>query len=165
MSKDSIEKCFRLERSDFRRGCTAHTGAAEEADGKDGRRVVALVERSFAWNEEKESAQEAAAPEVIKSAMAEPVVTPSAPEVHEPAAVTPVADPIRDITDRVVILEDQADVERFVKTFPEQKQVNIKTLLKYLDGLFERLPEEIIRKFASSDYFNLYLKVLNELGV
>jgi len=133
--------------------------------GKTDVEVVALVERSFAWNEEKESAQEAAAPEVIKSAMAEPVVTPSAPEVHEPAAVTPVADPIRDITDRVVILEDQADVERFVKTFPEQKQVNIKTLLKYLDGLFERLPEEIIRKFASSDYFNLYLKVLNELGV
>ena len=72
---------------------------------------------------------------------------------------------ISDITDRVVILDDEADVERFVKTFPEPKRVNIKTLLRYLDGLFEKLPEEIIRKFASSDYFNLYLKVLNELGV
>ncbi len=70
-----------------------------------------------------------------------------------------------DITDRVVILEDKADVERFISGFPEGKQMNIKMLLKYLDGLFEKLPEETIKKFASSDYFDLYLKVLNELGV
>lgn len=72
---------------------------------------------------------------------------------------------IFDITDRVVILDDKADVERFISGFPEPKQMNIKMLLKYLDGLFEKLPEETIKKFASSDYFELYLKVLNELGV
>ncbi len=70
-----------------------------------------------------------------------------------------------DITDRVVILDSEADVDRFVKEFPSGKQMNIKMLLKYLDGLFETLPEEIIKKFASSEYFELYLKVLNELGV
>ncbi len=75
------------------------------------------------------------------------------------------ADGITDITDRVVILDNEADVDRFVKKFPEGKQMNIKMLLKYLDGLFETLPEEIIKKFASSEYFELYLKVLNELGV
>jgi hypothetical protein len=72
---------------------------------------------------------------------------------------------IFDITDRVVILDNEADVDRFVKEFPAGKQMNIKMLLKYLDGLFETLPEEIIKKFASSEYFELYLKVLNELGV
>lgn len=74
-------------------------------------------------------------------------------------------DEIYDITDRVVILDNEADVDRFVKEFPPGKQMNIKMLLKYLDGLFETLPEEIIKKFASSEYFDLYLKVLNELGV
>lgn len=77
----------------------------------------------------------------------------------------PSQESVFDITDRVVILDDKDDVERFISGFPEQKQMNIKMLLRYLDGLFERLPEEIIKKFASSDYFDLYLKVLNELGV
>ena len=70
-----------------------------------------------------------------------------------------------DITDRVVILDDEADVDRFVSGFPRKKQVNIKILLKYLDGLFEKLPESVVKKFANSEYFDLYLKVLNELGV
>lgn len=74
-------------------------------------------------------------------------------------------EPVIDITDRVVILDDKADVERFVSEFPQKKQVNIKILLKYLDGLFEKLPESVVKKFANSEYFDLYLKVLNELGV
>ncbi len=137
--------------------------------GKTDVEVVEMVERSFNRSEEKESRREtdvpAVEPVVEKITGEAPIAPQHAWEEDEPAAVKTAADTIRDITDRVVILEDRADVERFVKTFPEQKQVNIKMLLKYLDGLFERLPEEIIRKFASSDYFNLYLKVLNELGV
>ncbi len=87
-------------------------------------------------------------------------------EKHAAGASTKApADGITDITDRVVILDNKEDVDRFVKEFPEGKQMNIKMLLKYLDGLFETLPEEIIKKFASSEYFELYLKVLNELGV
>jgi hypothetical protein len=74
-------------------------------------------------------------------------------------------DTITDITDRVVILDDESDVERFVQTFPEKRHVDIKTLLKYLNGLFDKLPEDAIKKFAGSEYFDLYLKVLNELGV
>ena len=133
--------------------------------GKTDAEVVDMVERSFM---EKEAAEEThgEAPAEEKPAEAPAPVEP--PRVREPVSSTPVIPPVEpyyDITDRVVILEDKADVERFVRTFPEPKQVNIKMLLKYLDGLFERLPEDIIRKFASSDYFNLYLKVLNELGV
>ncbi|OHD68592.1 MAG: hypothetical protein A2W19_12435 [Spirochaetes bacterium RBG_16_49_21] len=75
------------------------------------------------------------------------------------------AAPIMDITDRVVILDDESDVDRFLKEFPEKKQADIKLLLKYLDGLFEKLPEEVIKKFTDSEYFDLYLRVLNELGV
>ncbi len=74
-------------------------------------------------------------------------------------------DLITDITDRVVILDDESDVERFIQGFPEKKRVDIKTLLKYLNGLFDKLPEEAIKKFAGSEYFDLYLKILRELGV
>jgi len=76
-----------------------------------------------------------------------------------------IAETYYDITDRVVIIEDEDDIDRFIKGFPEEKQYDIKRLLKYLDGLFEKLPEGILKNFADSEYFDLYAKVLNELGV
>ncbi|MCU0847210.1 MAG: hypothetical protein MUD12_04915 [Spirochaetes bacterium] len=71
---------------------------------------------------------------------------------------------ICDITDKVVILEDVDDVERFISIYPEQKKSDIKKLLGYLDGLFEKLPETTIKNFTDSEYFDLYVKVLNDLG-
>jgi len=72
---------------------------------------------------------------------------------------------IANITDQVIILESKEDVNRFVDTLPVEKQENIRRLLKYLDSLFDKLPEDVIRNFANSEYFDLYVKVLNELGV
>lgn len=72
---------------------------------------------------------------------------------------------IYDITDKIVILDDDIDIDRFIKKFPENKQDNLKTLLKYLDGLFEKLPESTIKSFADSEYFDLYTKVLNDMGI
>ncbi len=72
---------------------------------------------------------------------------------------------IYDITDKIVILEDDIDIDRFIKKFPEEKQDNLKNLLKYLDGLFEKLPESTIKSFADSEYFDLYVKVLNDMGI
>lgn len=72
---------------------------------------------------------------------------------------------ITNITDQVIILESKEDVNRFVDTLPVEKQENIRRLLKYLDSLFDKLPEDVIKNFASSEYFDLYVKVLNELGV
>ena len=68
-----------------------------------------------------------------------------------------------DISDSVFILDNEEDVARFTDLFPEDKQQQIKILLKYLDGLFEKLPEDVIKKFAESEYFTLYSQVLNEL--
>ncbi len=70
---------------------------------------------------------------------------------------------VPDISDSVFILDDEKDIERFTATMPVEKQENLKRLLKYLDGLFEKLPEEVIRKFAESEYFNLYAQVLHDL--
>jgi iron uptake system EfeUOB component EfeO/EfeM len=68
-----------------------------------------------------------------------------------------------DISDEIVIIDDKSDVERFVDTFQPEKRENIKKLLQYLDGLFEKLPEEVVRKFAQSEYFELYAKIMKEL--
>ena len=61
-------------------------------------------------------------------------------------------------------IEDELDVDRFIKTVDSRKQKELKSLLKYLDGLFEKLPENAIRAFADSEYFDLYVKVMNEIG-
>ena len=76
-----------------------------------------------------------------------------------------IVDSVYDITDKIVIIEDDLDVDRFVREFPDEQQTDIKKLLKYLDGLFEKLPEDVVKKFASSEYFDLYVNVLHEIGV
>jgi len=71
---------------------------------------------------------------------------------------------ILDITDEIIILEDKEKLNVLAAEYPE-KHENLIKLLSYLDGLFEKLPEEVIRKFADSEYFELYSKVLKEMGV
>jgi len=69
------------------------------------------------------------------------------------------------ISDSVIIIENGGDIERFVETMPEGKRDIMRKLLKYLDGLFEKLPEDVIKNFAKSEYFDLYSKVMIDLGV
>ncbi len=82
---------------------------------------------------------------------------------REKAMSVEVIDEVHDITDSVVIIEDDVDVDRFVQGFPQEKQHDMKKLLKYFDGLFEKLPEKTIRNFANSEYFELYTKVMHDL--
>lgn len=70
---------------------------------------------------------------------------------------------IINITDKVIILEDKKEVTAFTKKFPGKEEDLVK-LFSYLDGLFEKLPEETIKRFAESEYFDLYVKVMNEIG-
>lgn len=72
-------------------------------------------------------------------------------------------DDVMDISDEIVIIDDKSDIERFADTFEPEKRENIKKLLQYLDGLFEKLPEEVIRKFAESEYYSLYTRIMKEL--
>jgi hypothetical protein len=71
--------------------------------------------------------------------------------------------PISNISDRVILLESKSDLDRFINSMPEDKKNNLRMLLKYLDGLFEKLPEDIIRKFADSEYYNLYIQILEDM--
>ncbi len=81
------------------------------------------------------------------------------PAKNEPEKVV-----FEDITDKVIILDDLDNINEFVETMPEKKE-DMTRLLAYLDGLFEKLPEDAVRKFAESEYFDLYAKVLKEMGV
>ena len=45
------------------------------------------------------------------------------------------------------------------------KREELKKVIGYLDELLGQLPEETVREFSRSEYFNLYKKVIEELGV
>ncbi len=48
---------------------------------------------------------------------------------------------------------------------PEDLKDEIRAVLKYMDHLLEALPEDKIQEFASSDYFVMYKKLFEELGL
>ncbi|MCC6275396.1 MAG: hypothetical protein IT569_06040 [Leptospiraceae bacterium] len=38
-------------------------------------------------------------------------------------------------------------------------------MLSYLDNLLGNLPDNVIAEFSKSDYFSLYKKIMNDLGL
>ena len=52
-----------------------------------------------------------------------------------------------------------------VSAIPEDLKDEIRTVLKYMDHLLEALPDEKIKEFASSDYFVMYKKLFEDLGL
>jgi pilus assembly protein FimV len=51
------------------------------------------------------------------------------------------------------------------QVLPQDLQADIKSVLSYLDQLFEALPEEKIKEFAQSEYFGIYKRLFEELGL
>jgi len=41
----------------------------------------------------------------------------------------------------------------------------LKKVLKYLDKLLESLPEDKVREFASSEYYDLYVRLFDKLNI
>jgi len=46
---------------------------------------------------------------------------------------------------------------------PNREQ--LRDVIGYLDNLLGELPKDVIEKFAQSDYFNLYQKIMDDLGL
>ena len=67
------------------------------------------------------------------------------------------------------IVSDQEGVVEFDSKSPEAVQdpetEDLKNVMGYLDQLLGELPDDTIKKFANSEYFNLYQKVLDQLGL
>ena len=66
-------------------------------------------------------------------------------------------------------LEDVAEAEEVHGAgsagIPDNLKDEIRTVLKYMDHLLEALPDEKIQEFASSDYFVMYKKLFEDLGL
>jgi pilus assembly protein FimV len=45
------------------------------------------------------------------------------------------------------------------------EKTELKKMIGYLDQLFDKLPEETIREFSSSEYFDLYKRIMRDLDL
>jgi pilus assembly protein FimV len=71
-----------------------------------------------------------------------------------------------EILDAEEVLEDAPAAPAAGGTsIPDNLKDEIRTVLKYMDNLLEALPEEKINEFASSDYFVMYKKLFEDLGL
>ncbi|WP_100764882.1 hypothetical protein [Leptospira ellisii] len=95
--------------------------------------------------------------------------------------IVPTAETVSD-EEMVIVLDEYADedelspVEELRKT-PDQIEVGgeegqatpskdeMKRIMTYLDELLGNLPDDLIREFSRSDYFELYKKLMKQIGV
>lgn len=96
-------------------------------------------------------------------------VTPEAPEEDEKIEIS--LDELNEIQKDISVTGGPAKDERarFIEEQLEnlsgQSKDELKSVLAYLDRLLEDLPEDKIKEFAKSDYYDLYVKILDKLGV
>jgi hypothetical protein len=48
---------------------------------------------------------------------------------------------------------------------PAPDTEELKSVMSYLDNLLGELPDDVIEKFAQSEYFKLYQKIMDKLGL
>jgi len=60
---------------------------------------------------------------------------------------------------------DAASAAPETQNLPDDLRSDIKSVLSYLDQLLESLPEEKIREFADSEFFGIYKKLFEDLGL
>lgn len=78
-----------------------------------------------------------------------------------------------DAADQILEAEEVLDEEPAVSPpssdsaagIPDNLKDEIRTVLGYMDKLLEALPDEKIQEFASSDYFVMYKKLFEDLGI
>lgn len=73
-------------------------------------------------------------------------------------------EPVQDAAVAAMAEDRQEQIEAVagdVKVNPAE----LKKVISYLDNLFDRLPEDTIREFSRSEYFDLYKKVMEDLGL
>jgi len=95
-------------------------------------------------------------------------------DVHEEAADAPMAaGPDRNL----IVLDEYEDQEKAeeirgrdaaigrVAASSGVDKTELKKMIGYLDQLFDKLPEETIREFSSSEYFDLYKRIMQDLDL
>ena len=77
------------------------------------------------------------------------------------------AEPAEEIAEAEEVAEEAAEAPAAGESssIPDNLKEEIRTVLKYMDHLLEALPDEKIQEFASSDYFVMYKKLFEDLGL
>ncbi|AFM13474.1 hypothetical protein [Turneriella parva] len=101
-------------------------------------------------------------------------VTPEAPMVplapldagsHEPSLAENTDKPAtvfeEDLEAATLIHED----DKAAAAAPAPDTEELKSVMGYLDNLLGELPDDVIEKFAQSEYFKLYQKIMDKLGI
>lgn len=96
-------------------------------------------------------------------------------DVHEEAAADA---PMSAGPDRnLIVLDEYEDEEKAEQTRGRDAAIGrvaassgvdkteLKKMIGYLDQLFDKLPEETIREFSSSEYFDLYKRIMQDLDL
>ena len=81
-----------------------------------------------------------------------------------PAEVSP-SKAVSTSSENSEVAEAAKRIKSQVDTLPPSLSEDLKKILKYLDSLLEELPEEKIREFAYSEYYDIYNKLFDELGI
>jgi hypothetical protein len=97
-------------------------------------------------------------------------VTPEAPAIiDEDEKIGISLDELNEIQKDISPVQTKDEKARFIEQQLEalsgQSKDELKSVLSYLDKLLEDLPEDRIKEFAKSDYYDLYVKILDKLGV
>ncbi|MCX8029850.1 MAG: hypothetical protein N2712_07655 [Brevinematales bacterium] len=61
--------------------------------------------------------------------------------------------------------EKVSKIESSIESLSEEEKDDIRKVLQYLDKLLENLPEDKIKEFASSEYYDLYMRIFDKLKI
>ncbi len=61
--------------------------------------------------------------------------------------------------------EREAKIEEAIEGLSDVEREALRKVLKYLDKLLESLPEEKVKEFASSEYYDLYVRLFDKLNI
>jgi len=88
----------------------------------------------------------------------------SIPEVIETSPVTIADSPVIPAAAAVAVTEDVATSE-IVQGLTDETKEDVKTVLSYLDNLFDDLPDDKVKEFAGSEYYDIYNRLFKKLGI
>jgi hypothetical protein len=64
-----------------------------------------------------------------------------------------------------VITQKSSKIEEAIEGLTESEKEGLRKVLGYLDKLLENLPEEKVKEFASSEYYDLYVRLFDKLNI
>jgi hypothetical protein len=140
-------------------------GEAEPADAESLELVEELPDLSL--TDERGAATEASAEPIELELGEEGAAEPIELEHGEEGAAEPIELELGEegAAETLTELPGPSPAARTSEQLPEDLREDVKSVLSYLDQLLEALPEDKIKQFAQSEYFGVYKRLFEELGL